>query len=129
MSERMRRVDEAVKQVLSETIPTLNDPGIGFVTITDVKATQDLETAKVWVSVLGDEEARKRSLEALERARGVLQAAVNDALHIRRTPHLVFQFDPSVERGVRLSQLIDEVAPPPLEEEPVEEEAAADEPR
>lgn len=107
----MRRVDEAVRQVLSETIPTLKDPGIGFVTVTAVDVTTDLDHATVWVSVLGGEKEVKGSLDALERARGVLQAAVNRRLRLRRTPQLSFHYDRSVERGVRMSKLIDELAP------------------
>ena len=69
--ERMRRVDEAVKQVLSEAIPTLKDPRIGFVTVTAVETTSDLDHAKVWVSVLGGEGQRKKTLRALDGAAGV----------------------------------------------------------
>ena len=74
---RMRRVDEGVKQVLSETIPTLKDPRIGFVTVTAVETTTDLDHAKVWISVLGSEKQREATMRALEGAAGVLQAAIN----------------------------------------------------
>jgi ribosome-binding factor A len=107
----MRRVDEAIREVLSEAIPALKDPGVGFVTVTAVETTSDLAHATVHVGVLGGERARKRSLEALERAHGVLQAAVNRELHLRRTPVLTFAYDPTAERGVRLTRLIDELAP------------------
>jgi ribosome-binding factor A len=109
--ERMRRVDEAMKQVLSEAIPTLKDPRIGFVTVTTVETTRDLEHAKVWVSVFGNERQRERTLDALAGATGVLQARVNRALKLRRTPHLVFVYDRAVEHGVRMTHLIDELAP------------------
>ena len=109
--ERLRRVDEAVRKVLSEGIGELKDPRIGFVTVTAVQVTNDLEHAKVWVSILGDERARERALRALEGAAGVLQARVNRELHLRRTPHLRFTYDAAVERGVRMSRLIDELAP------------------
>lgn len=108
----MRRVDEAVRQVLSEEIPRLKDPRIGFVTVTGVDLTPDLEHAEVWVSVLGTEKQRQESLEALARASGVLQARINAQLHIRRTPVLRFHYDAAVERGVRMSHLIDELTPP-----------------
>ncbi len=111
MSGRMRRVDEAVKQVLSETIPTLKDPRIGFVTVTGVDTTSDLDQAKVWVSVFGNERQRARTLEALESASGVLQAALNRELKLRRTPRLEFVYDRAVEHGVRMTQLIDELTP------------------
>jgi ribosome-binding factor A len=110
---RMRRVDEAMKHVLSEAIPGLKDPGVGFVTVTGVTTTRDLSQATVWVSVLGPERQQERTLAALERARGVLQSRVAAELHLRRTPQLAFAYDQAVERGVRMSRLIDELAPEP----------------
>src|ERR687887_131203 len=110
MSERMRRVDEAVKEVLSEGIGELKDPRIGFVTVTGVRTSPDLRHAKVFVSVLGSVEKRERSLEGLAAAHGVLQARVARELRLKRTPQLAFEYDPSVERGVRMTQLIDELA-------------------
>jgi len=107
----MRRVDEAIKQVLSEAIPTLKDPRIGFVTVTGVDTTSDLDHAKVWVSVLGSERKREQTLTALEGATGVLQGRLNRELRLRRTPHLQFVYDRAVEHGVRMTQLIDELAP------------------
>jgi ribosome-binding factor A len=109
--ERMRRIDEAMKQVLSEAIPTLKDPRIGFVTVTTVETSRDLDHAKVWISVFGTEKQRERTLEALDGAKGVLQARVNSALKLRRTPHLEFVYDRAVEHGVRMTHLIDELAP------------------
>lgn len=111
MSERRRRVDEAIRQILSEAVPTLKDPRIGFVTITGVKATKDFSQATVYVSVLGSEEEQAKTLEGLTAARGVLQAQVARELGLRRTPVLAFEYDPAVERGVRLGKLIDELAP------------------
>ena len=111
----MRRVNEAVKQVLSEAIPTLKDPRIGFVTVTTVETTSDLDHAKVWVSVLGGEGQRKRTLRALDGAAGVLQGRIGKELGLRRTPRLEFVYDRAVEHGVRMTQLIDELAPPPTE--------------
>lgn len=111
VTPRMRRVDEAIRQILSEEIPRLKDPGIGFVTVTAVDTTSDLEHATVWVSVLGDESERERTMAALERAAGVLQARINRELHVRRTPLLRFTYDAAIERGVHISKLIDEVAP------------------
>ena len=114
-SPRMRRVDEAIKAVVSETIPTLKDPRIGFVTVTGVVTTSDLAQAIVWLSVYGGEKRRQATLVALEGAAGILQARVNKDLRLRRTPQLIFQYDPSVEDGVRMSKLIDELDPGPEE--------------
>jgi ribosome-binding factor A len=104
-------VNEAIREVLSDALPTLKDPRIGFVTITGVEATTDLKQATVWVSVLGAERERERTLEGLEAAHGVLQARVARELRLRRTPVLAFAYDPGIERGVRLTQMIDELAP------------------
>ena len=111
----MRRVDESIKAVVSETIPSLKDPRVGFVTVTGVDTTSDLAQATVWLSVYGGEKQRGATLAALESAAGLLQARVNQELHLRRTPHLLFQYDRSVEHGVRMTKLIDELDPGPEE--------------
>ena len=107
----MRRVNEALREVLSEGIGELKDPRIGFVTVTGVQTSRDLRHARVYVSVLGSEEKRTATLAGLESAHGILQSRVNRELRLKRTPQLVFEYDPTVERGVRLSRLIDELAP------------------
>ena len=107
----MRRVDEAVKQVLSGAIPTLKDPRIGFVTVTGVDTTTDLAQATVWVSVLGNEKQRTATMAALEHAAGALQRELGSQLRLRRTPRVLFAYDPAVEHGVRMTKLIDELTP------------------
>jgi ribosome-binding factor A len=109
----MRRVNEALRQVLSEALPELKDPRIGFVTVTGVETSADLRKARVFVSVLGSERKREQSLAGLDAAHGVLQARVSRELRLKRTPLLAFEYDPSVAHGVRMSQLIDELAPEP----------------
>jgi ribosome-binding factor A len=111
MSERMRRVNESVRQVLAETLPELKDPRIGLVTVTGVVTAPDLRHATVYVSVLGNEKKRTATLRGLEAAHGLLQSRLARELRMKRTPQLTFEYDPSVERGVRMSQLIDELAP------------------
>ncbi len=111
-SGRMRRVDEAIHQVLAEGIEELKDPRIGFVTVTAVRTTSDLKQATVYVSVLGSERKREKSLEGLTAAHGVLQSRIARQLRLKRTPQLAFAYDPSVERGVRMTKLIDDLAPP-----------------
>ena len=111
MTERMRRVNEAVRQVLSEAVGELKDPRIGFVTVTGVETSTDLREARVFVSVLAPERDRERTLEGLAAAHGVLQARLGRELRLKRTPQLAFEYDPSVERGVRMGKLIDELAP------------------
>jgi ribosome-binding factor A len=116
MSERMRRVNEAVKEVVSEGLGELKDPRIGFVTVTGVDTSADLRHARVFVSVLGSEAKRRKTLAGLEAAHGVLQARVARELRLKRTPQLAFEYDPTVERGVRMTQLIDELAPDAADE-------------
>jgi ribosome-binding factor A len=110
-SDRMRRVNAALREVLSEAISALKDPRIGFVTVTGVKASPDLRHAIVYVSVLGSHRKRRASLDGLGSSAGVLQAAVNRELRLKRTPQLSFEYDPTIEEGVRLTRLIDELAP------------------
>jgi ribosome-binding factor A len=110
MPERMRRVNEALREVLSEGIGELKDPRIGFVTVTGVRASTDLRQATVFVSVLGSERKRDATLAGLESSRAPLQARVNRELHLKRTPQLRFEYDQSIEEGVRLSKLIDELS-------------------
>lgn len=112
MTERMRRVNEAIRQVLSEALPGLKDPRIGFVTVTGVETTTDLKQATVYVSVLGGEKKQQATLRGLDAAAGVLQAQINQQLHLRRTPTLSFAYDPTAERAVRLTKLIDDLTPP-----------------
>jgi ribosome-binding factor A len=106
----MRRVNEALREVLSEALGELKDPRIGFVTVTGVRASADLRHATVYVSVLGPERKRDATLAGLASSRGVLQGRVNRELRLKRTPQLSFEYDPTVERGVRLSKLIDELS-------------------
>ena len=105
----MRRVNESVRQVLSEALPELKDPRIGFVTLTGVETTTDLRYARVFVSVFGPERKRQATLDALTAAHGVLQGRIARELRMKRTPQLTFEYDRTVEEGVRMSKLIDEL--------------------
>jgi ribosome-binding factor A len=105
----MRRVDEAVRAVVSEAIANgLQDPRVGFVTVTGVKTSPDLRHARVYVSVLGDLDDRDGSLAGLRSAQGFLQSRVAAELSLKHTPTLTFEYDESVDRGMRISQLIEE---------------------
>jgi ribosome-binding factor A len=126
MTERMRRVNEAVRSVIADAVGDLKDPRIGMVTVTGVEVSPDLREATVFVSVLGSERKRRASLTGLESAHGVLQARINRELNLRRTPTLSFAYDETVERGVRMTKLIDELAAD-LPEEPVSPDDRDDE--
>jgi ribosome-binding factor A len=105
----MRRVNEAVREVLSVAITTaMKDPRIGFVTVTGVDTSPDLRHAHVFVSVLGDEQQRDESLAGLESARGYLQARVATELRLKHTPLLDFRYDETIERAQRLQELLHE---------------------
>jgi ribosome-binding factor A len=111
MSDRMRRVNEMVRHVLAESLPDLKDPRIGLITVTGVDTSPDLRHATVYVSVLGSSRKRRAGLLGLEAAHGVLQSRLARELRLKRTPQLTFEYDPTVERGVRMTRLIDELAP------------------
>jgi ribosome-binding factor A len=107
-SERMRRVDRAVRAVLSDAISKdLKDPRVGFVTVTEVKTSPDLRHARVFVSVFGDESARVATLEGLRSAHGFLQGVIASELTLKHTPSLVFEYDATAVRADRISRLID----------------------
>ena len=117
VTDRMRRVNEAVRSVVADGVRDLKDPRIGLVTVTGVTVTPDLREATVYVSVLGNEKRRRATLAGLASAHGVLQSRINRELNLRRTPTLEFEYDDAVERGVRMTKLIDELAAD-LPEEP-----------
>ncbi|MGI8623665.1 MAG: 30S ribosome-binding factor RbfA [Solirubrobacteraceae bacterium] len=105
----MRRVDEAMREVLSDAIAEdLKDPRIGFVTVTAVDTSPDLRHASVWVSVLGDETQRKLTLDGLRSAHGVLQREVARQLRLKYTPQLEFGYDDTAERAARVERLLRE---------------------
>src|SRR2546426_11794006 len=107
---RMRRVDEAIRQVIGDAVAgEVKDPRVGFVTVTDVRTSADLRHARVYVSVLGDAEQRRASLEGLRSAHGFLQARVAGELRLKRTPMLEFSYDDTTDRAMRVDALIDEI--------------------
>jgi ribosome-binding factor A len=107
----MRRVNEAVRAVVAETIVGLNDPRIGLVTVTGVSVSPDLHDARVFISVFGSKKKQTKTMRALESARGLVQGSLARELSMKRTPQLTFEYDQTVEEGVRLTKLIDELAP------------------
>ena len=107
-TERMRRVNEVMREVIGSAIATeLEDPRIGFVTVTSVETSPDLRSARVHVSVLGGDAERAATLAGLGSSHGVLQARIAREMRIKRTPTLSFHYDETPERGVRISRLLD----------------------
>jgi ribosome-binding factor A len=118
-SGRMRRVDEAIRQVIGDAVTgELKDPRVGFVTVTDVRTSADLRHARVYVSVLGESGApselaqREASLDGLRSAHGFLQGRVAAELRLKRTPALEFCYDDTIDRALRVDALIDEIGRP-----------------
>lgn len=116
---RMRRVDEALRQVISDALATeLKDPRVGFVTVTDVRTSPDLRHARVYVSVLGsgggasDEQERSDTLSGLQSAHGFLQGRIAGELRLKRTPTLEFLYDDTTDRAMRVEELIEEMDRP-----------------
>ena|SRR5687767_9380533 len=107
-SDRLRRVDEAMRQVLSDAVTQgLKDPRIGFVTVTAVNTSPDLRHARVFVSVLGSPAEREDTLAGLRSAHGFLQRRVAGELRLKHTPTLTFEHDDTLDRAMRISELID----------------------
>jgi len=107
--DRMRRVNEAVREVLSVRLAEgLKDPRVGFVTVTAVETSPDLRHARVFVSVLGGEDERRATLAGLGSAHGLLQGAIAAELRLKRTPTLEFLYDESIDRGMRITELLEE---------------------
>ncbi len=107
---RMRRVDEAIRQVIGDAMAgEVKDPRVGFVTVTDVRTSADLSHARVYVSVLGDEQQRRASLEGLRSAHGFLQRQLAAELHLKRTPTLEFSYDDTTDRALRVDALLAEI--------------------
>jgi len=105
---RMRRINEVLREVVGAAIADLGDPRIGFVTVTSVDTSPDLRAAKVHVSVLGDEAEREETLAGLRSSHGVLQAKIAAETRMKRTPTLTFLYDETVEKGMRISRLLED---------------------
>jgi len=107
---RVARLREEIRKEASDIIQRrMKDPRIGFTTVTDVEVSADLRHVKIFVSVLGDEEARARTVEGLERAKGFVRTELGRRIRLRHTPEIQFAYDPSLERGARLMRLLSEL--------------------
>jgi ribosome-binding factor A len=104
----MRRINEVLREVIGAAIAELSDPRIGFVTVTSVETSPDLRAAKVFVSVLGSEEERQATMTGLGSSHGVLQAKIAAETRMKRTPTLSFQYDETIEQGMRITRLLEE---------------------
>ncbi|RSD27981.1 30S ribosome-binding factor RbfA [Mesobacillus subterraneus] len=120
MGHRVNRVGEQMKKELGDIISRkIKDPRVGFVTVTDVQVTGDLQQAKVYISVLGDEEQRENTLKGLAKAKGFIRTEIGQRIRLRKTPELIFEFDETMAYGNRINSLIHELH---RDEEPANEE-------
>ena len=106
---RMRKVNELLREVIADEVHLLSDPRIGFVTITGVDCAPDLRTAKVYYSVLGDDDERTATQQALQHSAPHIQEAMAGQVRLKYLPRLRFVRDESVERGLRMEQLLREI--------------------
>jgi ribosome-binding factor A len=110
-AERRARIDHEIQREMARLLSTeLKDPRLGFVTVTRVEITQDLQHAKVYVSVIGDRHVAKQSLLALESAKGFLRGELGHAIALRHTPELSFVEDRTTERAIELSRVLAETS-------------------
>jgi ribosome-binding factor A len=110
VSQRTERIDELLRQEIGDLIAReIADPAVGFATVTDVETSPDLRHAKVWVSVIGQPEAREASVQALQRAMPFVRSQLGRRLRLKRIPEFSVRLDPSVERGARVLQLLNEL--------------------
>ncbi|KXH80023.1 30S ribosome-binding factor RbfA [Sporosarcina sp. HYO08] len=110
MSMRANRVAEQMKKELGEIIGTkIKDPRIGFVTITDVEVTGDLQQAIVFISVLGSDYEKENTLKGLTKAKGFIRSEIGQRIRLRKTPEIEFEFDHSVAYGNRIESLLRQV--------------------
>jgi ribosome-binding factor A len=105
--ERMGRIDHELQRELARLISTeLKDPRLGFVTVTRVEITNDLHSAKVYVSIIGDRHVARQSMDALQSAKGFLRGELGHAVALRHTPELTFVEDRSTERAIALGKVL-----------------------
>lgn len=110
-TRRTIRVDELLKQELAGLIRDMKDPRVGFTTVMDVRTSPDLRHARVYVSVLGDEEDKQETVGVLQRARGYLRARLGRDITLKYLPELHFELDRTLEQAARIDALLDELDP------------------
>jgi ribosome-binding factor A len=99
-----------MKKELGEIIGRkIKDPRVGFVTVTDVQVTGDLQQATVFISVLGDEEQRENTLRGLAKAKGFIRSEIGQRIRLRKTPEILFEFDESIDYGNRIESLLHQI--------------------
>jgi len=108
-NSRIRKVNELVREVVAEAVLDLKDPRIGFLTITGAETSPDLRHAVIFYSVLGTEEEKRETAEALRRSSSRLQSVIGSETRLRYTPVLEFRVDPAIDEGIRISQILSDM--------------------
>ena len=117
MGYKIEKLSRKIQRDVSEIIQReMNDPRMGFVSVTRVDLSRDLKFAKIWVSVLGEAAEQSKVMGALDHARGFIQSEVAGRLQTRQTPILSFHHDKGIERSIHISKLLQDILPPPDEE-------------
>ncbi|WP_018922510.1 30S ribosome-binding factor RbfA [Salsuginibacillus kocurii] len=107
---RAERVGEQMKKELADIFQRqIKDPRVQFVTVTDVEVTGDLQQAKVFITVLGEDQTQEETLTALRKAKGFIRSEIGKRIQLRKTPELQFEFDPSIDYGNRIEKLIQDL--------------------
>lgn len=107
---RANRVGEQMKKELGDIIgKKIKDPRIGFVTVTEVKVTGDLQQAKVYISVLGNDKQKQDTLVGLAKAKGFIRSEIGKRIRLRKTPEITFEFDEAIEYGNRIESIIQDL--------------------
>jgi ribosome-binding factor A len=109
VSQRLEKIQKLARQVLGEAIGSLKDPRIGFATVTAVRISPDLRRARVLVSVMGSEDARRDTMAGLESAKPVLRAELGRQVRTRYVPELVLELDTATDRAERVEELLKQV--------------------
>ena len=125
-SQRMRKVNELVREVVAEAVLDLKDPRIGFLTITGAETSPDLRHAVVFYSVLGTDEEKAATAAALASASPRIQSELGHQTRLRYTPKLEFRVDPSIDHGMRVTQLLAELSDTESDDDADEEEGGPD---
>ena len=106
---RIQRIAELIKETLGDLMTRIKDPRIGFFTITRVEVAPDLDSARVFVSVLGNEEERDKTIQGLQSAAGYLRREMGKSIRLKKIPRLAFFYDPGIEKGVQMIKMLEEV--------------------
>jgi ribosome-binding factor A len=123
MANRSNRVAEQMKKELGEIIARkLKDPRIGFVTVTDVEVTGDLQQATVFITVLGDDRKRRETLKGLTQAKGFMRTEIGQRIRLRKTPELMFELDKSFDYGNKIDNLLKQIKTEEVEIEEIKTE-------